>query len=430
MSGEVSVVAKGAIGDGALVLDGSVTSGSPIITSSTANWSGDVVGKRVWVNFPSTGSNVLVPSTIIARDSATQIRASTNALSSVTNCAVVWGTDSTTAFQNAFSAAVASVSATTANRPVIRVPGAPGAYLVSARIYNNQGTSTQSVGPAIIGDGKTQTAIWMAPDMTIPGDGSGVLIHNVGYGARFQGFSVSGCYRMFPLLADQDIWRITQAQAFVIEDVTMGAMGATADTSAMSIRGSGHWRIGSSTIQGGVAGTSAMTAMKLITSNGTVDNTLVSNFPRNLLVSNNPGRDPETAPLLWLGGGVDETAGLTPCRVMNGGQINFVGSVMYGSTDAAIYVDGTSKAWVIQCNVGRYQGYTGTGKALVSDAGAVVYSQGTTWRGTGGGPAFFMANGGTFRDLGGNDYLLYTAANTFTTKTAAECFSPNLPVAG
>lgn len=104
---DVTAAAYGAVGDAQTVVDGTMSSGSAVLTSATGLFTSGDVGKAVQVKGAGpTGVTTLV-TTIASRQSATQVTLSaTNASGgSITGAQVIWGTDDTTAIQAAIDAA-------------------------------------------------------------------------------------------------------------------------------------------------------------------------------------------------------------------------------------------------------------------------------------------------------------------------------------
>lgn len=105
----VAASAYGAVGDGQVVADGAMASGSAVLTSATAAFTSADVGKAIAVKgAAATGVTTLV-TTVVSRQSATQVTlAAANASGGdVTGAVVTWGTDDTAAIQAATDAAEA-----------------------------------------------------------------------------------------------------------------------------------------------------------------------------------------------------------------------------------------------------------------------------------------------------------------------------------
>jgi hypothetical protein len=104
---DVTASAYGAKGDGQVVTDGAMASGSAVLTSATAAFTASDVGKAISVKGAGpTGVTTLV-TTIASRQSATQVTltAANASGGSVSGAIVMWGTDDTAAIQAAVNAA-------------------------------------------------------------------------------------------------------------------------------------------------------------------------------------------------------------------------------------------------------------------------------------------------------------------------------------
>ena len=417
-----NVKSYGARGDGQMAFDAGITNGSPIVTSATALFKSTDVGKTIWVNDPTDGTNRVAPAKIIQWDSATQVRAAVNSSVTKGSCLVVWGTDDTLAFQRAFSDSISSVSATSlisGNPGCVYAP--TGNYLISDVIYRNTGTNAQNFGPSFIGDGSNHTRLFVSPTIPVPANGEPPLIYGVGTGATFSGFSVNACNRSFPFQTDQGLIEFASAQKLRLDDIYMTGGASSAVGSMLRFLGASVYAT-NVVVQGGVITGSAMYAMDLTTVAGVFVGCMGSNFNRNVRIQTQDGRAPLQGPLNWYGTNVDE--GGTSLEIINGGTVNIHGGFFYsslvGGTTWAIHVDGTSKAWIRDSNAGRFGWNVGAvGTALLVDSGGYVYSSGNTWRGSDSSPAFLI-NNGTYVDGGGNDYRLYTSPTAFTAKTYAQ----------
>lgn len=88
----------GCRGNGIYLNDGAITSGTAILTSATASFASTDVGKVIKVN-GAGAANADFTTTILSRQSATQVTLSANASSTVTGTFVAYGTDDTIALQ-------------------------------------------------------------------------------------------------------------------------------------------------------------------------------------------------------------------------------------------------------------------------------------------------------------------------------------------
>jgi hypothetical protein len=140
----------GAKGDGRVLGDVVTTSGSPVITSASANFTSADVGKYIMIhgaNGAAVGSYPVI-TTIISRQSATQVTLGANAGASVNNCPAVYGTDDTAAINSAITAA--NTYAQTFS------PSTPGSgnyffeIVFGNKIYILAGAPTQTTTPVIM----------------------------------------------------------------------------------------------------------------------------------------------------------------------------------------------------------------------------------------------------------------------------------------
>jgi hypothetical protein len=407
VAGIFNVKTFGAIGDSQMVFDGACAIGSHVVTSPIAGpFAPGDVGKIIWLTDASSGATAMPVTTITGFTDAHTVTCAAAATANAVSCALGWGTqDDTLAFVATFNASIAGmIGGDVGSGPgpgIIYMPA--GGYIVSGRIYRNNFGPQSVIGPSMVGDGRTNTVLLMRPDTTIPGDGSPVLIQNIGYGARLEDFGVVGAYRNFPLALDQDLISLDQTASAVVRRLSLNFMGSLADSNAIAFRNSQLLNIEDLTVQNTSAAGSIMTAAKFELATGLVKNSIVSNFARNLAVTNNNGRSNAAAPLLWVGGTIDETFAGTSCQLFNGGQLNVEGALFFASPESAIDVDGTSALWISKSNVGRFLNPGLGGIALGIAAGGKVYSSMTTYRANAPSP-ISVDNVGTFIDCGGNDY--------------------------
>lgn len=98
----------GAVGDGKVIYDVAMTSGSAVCTSATAGFTSADVGKKILVNGAGPGgggnpSGALI-TTIASRQSATQVTLAATSSGTISGCHAVYGTDDTAAIQDAMLA--------------------------------------------------------------------------------------------------------------------------------------------------------------------------------------------------------------------------------------------------------------------------------------------------------------------------------------
>jgi hypothetical protein len=102
-----NVKAYGATGNGNLVADGAISSGSHSLTSSTANFSSADIGKLVVV-FGAGSGGANLATTISSVTNSTTVVLTASAGTTVSGAVVRWGTDDTSAINSAITAAATS----------------------------------------------------------------------------------------------------------------------------------------------------------------------------------------------------------------------------------------------------------------------------------------------------------------------------------
>ena len=140
---DVTATAYGAVGDGQIVGDGAMSSGSAVLTSATAAFVAGDVGKAISVKgAAATGVTTLV-TTIASRQSATQVTLSVANASggALSNAVVIWGTDDTAAIQAAVDAAETYL----ATHAYAQVYFPPRAYIVAGALNNTKSGNGQIV---------------------------------------------------------------------------------------------------------------------------------------------------------------------------------------------------------------------------------------------------------------------------------------------
>ncbi|MDX3455028.1 hypothetical protein PV396_24320 [Streptomyces sp. ME02-8801-2C] len=141
---DVTAAAYGAAGDGRVVGDGAMSSGSAVLTSATADWPSTVVGKPISVKGAGpTGVTTLV-TTVASRQSPTQItlNAANASGGAVSSAVVIWGTDDTAAIQAAVDAAEAYLAG---GRTYAQVYFPPRAFVVAGALNTSKSGSGQVV---------------------------------------------------------------------------------------------------------------------------------------------------------------------------------------------------------------------------------------------------------------------------------------------
>lgn len=150
---DVTAAAYGAKGDGRLVTDASMTIGSPIVNSATANFTNADVNKVFMVKGADALGVTSLVATVSSVQSATQATLNRSAATTVSSALAMWATDDTAAFQAAINAAVAyGTSATGAGYGQVFVPPAP-----NGKFYGIGGALVQ--GGATKGNGQLTVPI-------------------------------------------------------------------------------------------------------------------------------------------------------------------------------------------------------------------------------------------------------------------------------
>jgi hypothetical protein len=101
----------GALGNGQLVGDVSVTNGSAVITSASGKFVAGDVGKHIMINGAIGSANIPLITTIASYQSATQVTLAATASVTLGSLAAIWGTDDTAAIQQAIDAATTYATA-------------------------------------------------------------------------------------------------------------------------------------------------------------------------------------------------------------------------------------------------------------------------------------------------------------------------------
>lgn len=139
-----NVLEYGAVGDGKMVRDGAITSGTNILDCATTNpfTSGDV-GKYIMIKGAASVGQTTLIATITGFTNPGQVTISTNAATTISGALVMFGTDDTPEIQAAIDEAVNYAQAGSGNATVL-IPPAPGMFyaiagaLSTARNGNSQ----------------------------------------------------------------------------------------------------------------------------------------------------------------------------------------------------------------------------------------------------------------------------------------------------
>lgn len=154
-----NVKTYGAVGDGKVVADGAMTSGSAALacTTSTPFASSDV-GKRVLVKGAGNSTATTLVTSISGFTDSGHLTLAANATTTITSAVVMWATDDTAAIQSAINAAVTWASA---NSGAARVffPGLTGFYGIAGSLVTGGSTlgNSQLTIPVVASTGRKIT---------------------------------------------------------------------------------------------------------------------------------------------------------------------------------------------------------------------------------------------------------------------------------
>lgn len=139
-----NVLDYGAVGNGKMVRDGAITSGTNILdcTTTTPFVSGDV-GKYIMIKGAASTPQTTHIATITGFINSGRVTISTNAVTTISSALVMFGTDDTVAIQAAIDAAVDYAQAGSGNATVL-IPPAPGMfYAIAGALKTNRNGNSQ-----------------------------------------------------------------------------------------------------------------------------------------------------------------------------------------------------------------------------------------------------------------------------------------------
>lgn len=139
-----NVLDYGAVGDGKMVRDGAISSGTNILdcTTSTPFSAGDV-GKYIMIKGAASNPQTTLIATITGFTNSGRVTISTNAVTTIANAIVMFGTDDTVAIQTAIDDAVDYAQLRSGNATVL-IPPAPGTfYAIAGALKTNRNGNSQ-----------------------------------------------------------------------------------------------------------------------------------------------------------------------------------------------------------------------------------------------------------------------------------------------
>ncbi|MFJ7269423.1 hypothetical protein ACIQV3_22725 [Streptomyces sp. NPDC099050] len=138
------IATYGAVGDVRTATDGAMTSSSAVLTCASGPFTAasSPVGKYVIVKGAAANGVTSLVTTILSRQSNTQVTLAANAATTVSGALVVWGTDNTDAIQDATDAAEAYLAA---GNTYAQVYTPPKPHLIAGPLNNTKSGNGQIV---------------------------------------------------------------------------------------------------------------------------------------------------------------------------------------------------------------------------------------------------------------------------------------------
>lgn len=387
----IDVKNYGAYGDAKKVTDAVLTSGSGVVTSATASFTGSDVGKKAFV-LGSAGQLRITTCTVTAVTSPTSITLSASPSVSGGGNVLVWGHDDSDAVRAAVSAACAMTPAATVYLP-------SGGYIFSKCpfVLNPGSTLNANRGPSIRGAGSADMAIYFAPtfDFTTVVAGGSMLVSNISCAGPcyIGGLFVDGLNYAFSG-SGYSVLRSTTWST--IEDVYI--LNPSGLTTGLSINGSNEVEVRRFRIEGAAAG---MNGIYVFASSVAFFDCLSSNSGGYNLQCQNI-RDDQNLQynVRWYGGLIDECSLSSVSIESNSSAVSFIGTKIFGgNNNYGISVDGTSRVDITNTQVEPF-GTSGNRSGITVAAGGVVSLCQTRLGQTGTGKS--LNNSGTVYDCGGN----------------------------
>ena len=147
---QFNVTSYGAKGDGKIVADGAMTSGSASLACTTSSpFASSDVGKAIMVKGAGPSGVTTLVTTITGFTDSGHVTLSASASTTVSGATVLWGTDDTTAFQNAVNAAVTYAQAHASYAEVIVPSAANSFYAIAGPLSHANAGNAQITLPVI-----------------------------------------------------------------------------------------------------------------------------------------------------------------------------------------------------------------------------------------------------------------------------------------
>jgi hypothetical protein len=386
---EFNVQDYGAAGDARMVTDAVLTNGDTTVTSATANFTNDDVGKVIWGN--NTAGGLALPLTTIASvTNSTTIEVADAPGASWTDIWLVFGTDDTAEIQAAAAAADAANP-----KGVVIVPR--GGYVFSDVLFDADYASLAATY-GVRGEGRGSTIFYPAPNHAFT-DGH-LFNYNANVeGGFFRGFSIQGANVTFDEAGGIIVMRAGSKMIF--EDVLISRIYNTGHTVFVNCPGSYanfhscHFEFSDKTA---IAGTGAL-----------------ASFYDCYAGNSGTAVDLYAGNVQWTGGVLDECGSYT-AYMQAGSRLDLHNTIVYGGAgQTTVRVDGgTLRATQTEIRPWWIDG-ANNATGLKVESGSTAYLSQTTL--TGSGTGYGLNNAGTVKDGGNNTIATYTGSGTLANST-------------
>lgn len=387
----------GATGDAKMVTD-AVLNGTTTVTSATAGFTANDVGKVIWGVETSSGLARLAQTTIATYVNSTTITVSVAAVGSYTGIYLVWGTDQTTALQAAF----AEVKSRNEH---LHVPA--GGYIFSELPFDADLT-TVGKASGVIGDGSASTIFYPTPDYDFSSTTSntGIFYRSNGNcrGASVYGITVQGAYFSWSSGAGYTIIS-DSGDRTLIEDVRVEHLNGFTSLATFSGTRLHCFRLHAE--NGGFYGLLINQGSSYFEDCYTGNHGFLGLYILNVNGEANTGIS-----LKWVGGIIDECSGAS-CYINASTDIVFVGARFFsGPSLYSCELDAASKTRFLGCEILPFA-TSGNRGGLKVASGCTAFI--TNCRLSSSGSLYSIVNNGTVVD---------GLANTFGSLSGTDPITP------
>lgn len=387
----------GATGDAKMVTD-AVLNGTTTVTSATAGFTADDVGKVIWGVETSSGLARLAQTTIATYVNSTTITVSVAATGSYTGIYLIWGTDQTAALQAAFAEAKSL-------NEHLHVPA--GGYIFSELPFD---ANLASAGKAsgVVGDGSGSTIFYPTPDYdfasTTSNTGIFYRVNGNGRDAQLYGLSVQGAYYSWSGGSGYHIVS-DSGDRTLIEDVRIEHLKGFTSLASFTGTRLHCFRLyaeGASYFGVSVAQTGAYFEDCYTGNHGYF----------GLYITDINGESNTGINLKWIGGIIDESGG-SSCYINNSTDVVFVQARFFGGISLyACELASSSKVRFLGCEIIPFT-TSGNRGGLTVNSGCTAFL--TNCRLSSSGSLYSIVNSGTVID---------GLANTFGSLSGTDPITP------